>query len=57
MKIGKFLEHLGKALIILAVLLIVLWWTLNFIAKKAPSPISGFASTTANIASGAAYGY
>jgi nitrogen fixation/metabolism regulation signal transduction histidine kinase len=56
MEIGRFLKHLLYAMVMLAVLLIVLFWALNFIATKV-GPLSGLATGTANLASGAAYGY
>lgn len=56
MEVGRFIKHLLSALAMLAVLLIVLFWGLNFIATRV-SPLSGFAAGAANLASGAAYGY
>lgn len=55
-KIGKFAEHLLWALVMLAALLVILWFILNFLATKTPAPISSFAAGTANLASGSAYG-
>lgn len=55
-KLGKFAQNLLWALVMLAALLIVLWFVLNFLATKTPAPISTAAAWTANQASGSAYG-
>lgn len=54
--IGKFAQNLLWALVMLAVLLIVLWFILNVLATKTPAPISTAAAWTASQASGSAYG-
>lgn len=56
MRVTQFLKHLFAATAMLAVMLIVLYWSLNFIAKHV-SPLSGIANSAANLASGAAYGF
>lgn len=57
MRVGQFAVHLGWALVALAAMLIILWFFLNLVATRAPSPVSSLASTTANYASGSAYGF
>lgn len=54
--LGKFAKNLLWAILMLAALLIVLWFVLNFLATKTPAPLSTAAAWTANQASGAAYG-
>lgn len=56
MSIAKFFKHLFMALVMLAALLIVLWFVLNILATKTPAPLSTIAGTTAGLASGSAYG-
>lgn len=54
--LGKFGEHLLWALVMLAALLIILWFVLNFLATKTPAPLSTAAAWTAGAASGSSYG-
>lgn len=50
------LKSLPGAILSLTVLLIATFWILNFIATRAPAPISGAAQWAETHASGAAYG-
>jgi hypothetical protein len=57
MRLTHFATHLGWALVALAAMLIILWFFLNLVATRAPSPVSSLASQTAGYASGSAYGF
>lgn len=54
-RIWKNLKSFSGALLGLAVLLIVLFWVLNFLATRAPAPLSTAASFVESHASGDAY--
>lgn len=55
-QLGRFSSHLLTALVMLAALLIALWFILNVLATRTPAPISSAASTVEGLASGSAYG-
>ena len=57
MRLTRFAAHLGWALVALAAMLVILWFFLNLVATRAPSPVSSLAQSTANYASGSAYGF
>ena len=54
--LGRFSSHLLTALVMLAALLVALWFVLNVLATHTPAPISTAASTVEGLASGSAYG-
>lgn len=56
-KLEKFGEHMLWALVLLASMLIVLWFILNILATKTPAPISTGAHTVGTLASGSTYGF
>lgn len=54
-KITGIAQGWAQALFGLAVILVVLFWLLHFIAQHTPAPISTAADWTASHANGAAY--
>ena len=55
-KMGRWTQHFLGALVMLAVMLIALWFILNVIATKTPAPVSTAAQTVEGLASGSQYG-
>lgn len=53
--IWKNLKSFSGALLGLAVMLVILFWVLNFLATRAPAPVSTFAQTVETHANGSAY--
>jgi hypothetical protein len=49
------LKTLPGALLSLCILLVILFWVLNFAAKRAPAPVAGFAANVEQHANGSAY--
>lgn len=54
-KIWRNLKSFSGALLGLAIMLIILFWVLNFIAKRAPSPLNTGAAFVEQHANGSAY--
>lgn len=54
-KFGRMGVHFLQALVMLAVLLIALWFLLN-LATKAPQPVGGLAADVGHLASPNQYG-
>lgn len=53
--IVRELKSVSGAILGITILLIITFWVLNFIATRAPSPVSGIANFAFNRASGQAY--